>query len=73
MAKVYLPYGQLYYLCRHCHDLVYRSSQEHDKGMDRYKRMSTEELLALIHEDENHDFRAAVEVLDRMERVGRRF
>ncbi|MEA3406613.1 MAG: hypothetical protein U9R48_00855 [Chloroflexota bacterium] len=68
VGKLYLPPGEIYFLCRHCHDLTYRSAQEHDKTMDRYRRMSSEELLALIDDEGAQDVRAAMEILERMER-----
>jgi hypothetical protein len=37
--KLYLPSRATRFLCRGCHDLAYRSSQEHDKGMDRFERL----------------------------------
>jgi len=33
VRKLYLPPGARYFGCRHCHDLTYRSVQEHDKRM----------------------------------------
>jgi len=30
VRKLYLPPGARYFCCRHCHDLTYRSVQEHD-------------------------------------------
>ncbi len=30
VGKLYLPAGALYFGCRHCYDLTYRSAQEHD-------------------------------------------
>lgn len=43
VAKLYLPPGELYYGCRHCYDLTYRSSQEAHK-LDR----SGSELIRLL-------------------------
>jgi hypothetical protein len=37
--KLYLPSRATRFLCRGCHDLAYRSSQEHDKGIDRLERL----------------------------------
>jgi len=34
VSKIYLPPGSRYFGCRHCHDLTYTSSQEHDGRMD---------------------------------------
>lgn len=71
VAKLYKPPSDDHFLCRTCYDLVYRSSQEHDKAMDRYKHMSTEQLLALLDGDIPNDFRAAMEVLHRHARIYR--
>jgi hypothetical protein len=38
VGKLYLPPGARYYGCRHCHDLTYRSVQEHDKRVDALRR-----------------------------------
>lgn len=34
VRMLYLPPGERYFGCRYCHDLTYRSVQEHDKRMD---------------------------------------
>lgn len=67
VGKLYLPYGQLYFLCRHCHDLAYRSSQEHDKTRDRYRRLDFETLLAMMTDEEGGlaNIHAAREILER--------
>ena len=55
VRKLYLPPGERYFGCRHCHDLTYRSVQEHDKRigylmrhpsimLDRIKRGSPDML-----------------------------
>jgi len=36
VRKLYLPPGGRYFGCRHCHDLTYRSAQEHDQRVDFY-------------------------------------
>lgn len=73
VGKIYLPYGQLYYLCRHCHDLVYRSSQEHDKTRDRYRCLDDETLVAMMLDEGGGggNFQAVREILDRFERGAR--
>jgi hypothetical protein len=38
VGKLYLPPGGRYFGCRHCHDLTYRSAQEHDKRVDLFRR-----------------------------------
>lgn len=44
--KLYLPIRKRYFLCRQCHDLTYRSVQEHDKRID--------ELLKNPHKLSSH-------------------
>ncbi len=44
VAKLYLPPGSRCFRCRHCHDLTYRSSQRHDRAMDRFYQMGPDEL-----------------------------
>jgi len=64
VGKLYLPYGQLYFLCRRCHDLTYRSSQEHDKTMDRYRKMwryDPEALMVLMRGGDMHAAKAVLE------------
>jgi len=65
VGKLYLPPGGIYFLCRHCYDLTYRSAQEHDKTRDRYRHMFSEELLALMDNEGVPDIRAAMEILER--------
>ena len=48
VGKLYLPPGATYFGCRHCHDLTYRSVQEHDKRVDFY-RENPEALLAVLN------------------------
>ncbi len=38
VGKLYLPPGDRYFGCRHCHRLTYRSAQEHDKRVDALRR-----------------------------------
>jgi len=38
VRKLYLPPGIAYLGCRTCHDLSYRSSQEHDKTLDIFRK-----------------------------------
>ena len=38
VGKLYLPSGSRYFGCRLCYDLSYRSSQEHDKRVDFYRK-----------------------------------
>lgn len=47
VAKLYLPPGGRYFLCRHCHGLSYRSRQTWDKRVSYYRR-HPEALQALL-------------------------
>lgn len=38
VTALYRPQASASFLCRHCHDLAYLSSQEHDKRLDRAVR-----------------------------------
>jgi hypothetical protein len=38
VGKLYLPPGSRYFGCRHCHELTYRSAQEHDKRVNFLRR-----------------------------------
>jgi hypothetical protein len=38
VRKLYLPPGGHYFGCRDCHNLTYRSAQEHDKRVDALRR-----------------------------------
>ena len=72
VGKLYMPPGEHLFLCRHCHDLAYQSSQEHDKGLDAYRRMDYDALLELMRGEGGGvaDIRAATEILNRASRGG---
>lgn len=77
VGVLYFPpgIGVRYFLCRHCYDLAYRSSQEHDKSRDRFRRLGWAELMALVQGgggDAITSLKAAGEVLDRAQRFTRR-
>jgi hypothetical protein len=38
VGKLYLPQGARYFGCRRCHELTYKSCQEHDKRVDALRR-----------------------------------
>ena len=45
VAKLYLPPGGLYFGCRQCYRLTYRSAQEHDPRVSAlFRRLRTEDL-----------------------------
>jgi hypothetical protein len=47
VGKLYLPPVARYFGCRHCHELTYRSVQEHDKRVD-FLRKHPEAIEALL-------------------------
>ncbi len=47
VGKLYLPPRATYFGCRHCHDLTYRSCQQHDKRVDALAKLPMDSLLAL--------------------------
>jgi hypothetical protein len=55
VGKLYLPPGGRYFGCRHCHELTYRSAQEHDKRVDDL-RQNPEALLAFAEDPEALDW-----------------
>ena len=44
VGKLYMPPGEEYFACRDCHDLTYRSCQEHSKRLDRFLRLRPKNL-----------------------------
>lgn len=50
VGKLYLPAGGRYFGCRHCHNLTYRSVQEHDKRVDTLRRQGPAALWALLYD-----------------------
>jgi len=53
-----------YFLCRHCYDLTYKSSQTHDKRLDWLKRLDMATLVELL--DGDHAMEASTVILDRL-------
>ena len=53
VQKLYLPPSTRFFGCRSCHRLTYRSSQEHDKGVDAFLRdpAATRSALTASPED----------------------
>jgi hypothetical protein len=49
VAKLYLPPGERYFGCRHCHALTYHSAQTHDGRVPRLRRNPA--LLAALLEN----------------------
>jgi hypothetical protein len=54
VGKLYLPPRGLYFGCRHCHELTYKSTQTHDKRVDVLRRNPA--LLAAILENPKRNF-----------------
>jgi hypothetical protein len=48
VRKLFLPPGGRYFGCRTCHDLTYRSAQEHDQRVDRLSRLPVPQLAELL-------------------------
>ncbi|MFH1513861.1 MAG: hypothetical protein ABIG42_00190 [bacterium] len=56
VRKLYLPPGEIYFGCRHCHRLTYRSAQEHDKRIDELLSLSGIELINRMSNFHDKDF-----------------
>ena len=65
VRKLYLPMGEIYFGCRHCHDLTYRSSQNHDKQVDELLSLSHEQLLSMIQEGSMKSKFLAIKALEK--------
>ena len=48
VGKLYLPPGGIYFGCRHCYDLTYRSCQEHDKRVDWMRKLDPDSLKRIL-------------------------
>jgi hypothetical protein len=55
VGKLYMPPDARYFGCRRCHDLTYRSAQEHDKRVDVLRR-NPQALMALAENPGDLDF-----------------
>jgi len=49
-AKLYRPTPSDSFLCRRCHDLVYRSQQAHDRRLDCFRRLPPEEFWRALND-----------------------
>ena len=65
VRKFYLPPGEQYFGCRHCHDLTYRSSQNHDKQVDELLSLPREQLLAMMQEGSMKSKFLAIKALEK--------
>jgi hypothetical protein len=65
VRKLYLPPGEIYFGCRHCHNLAYRKSQEHDKSLDVYRRLSFNDFIAKIDQADPRKQVLMMKALDR--------
>lgn len=44
VSKLYKPTRGRFFACRDCHELTYKSRQEHDKTFDKWRRLTLAEL-----------------------------
>lgn len=65
VTKLYRPPNGSYYGCRVCHDLTYKSVQQHDKRRDFWRR-HPEVVLSMFHDEASpsKQLRAAKVILD---------
>lgn len=52
VAKIHLPPNQLYFGCRHCYNLTYKSCQQSNKTRNRLKKLPIEEALEMFQRGE---------------------
>jgi len=69
VRKLYLPPGEIYFGCRHCHNLTYRSSQSHNKQVDELLSLSHEQLLAMVQEGSMKSKFLAIKALEKKFRL----
>lgn len=69
VGKLYLPPRGHYFGCRTCHDLTYRSAQEHDARVDLYRR-NPEALIALLRGSDERSTAKLVSSLSLARKVG---
>ena len=48
VGKLYLPPNGIYFGCRHCYNLTYRSCKEHDSRMSALAKLPPRELARLL-------------------------
>lgn len=48
VGKLYLPPNGLYFGCRHCYNLTYKSCQEHDKTLDWARKLPPDILRKML-------------------------
>lgn len=65
VRKLYLPPGEIYFGCRHCHNLAYRKSQEHDKSLDVYNRLPFNDFIARFNRADPKNKLLMMKALDR--------
>ena len=51
VSKLYLPPGTIYWGCRTCYNLTYRTVQEHDKRVDALARLGRDALEVALQGD----------------------
>ena len=70
VRKLYLPPGGVYFGCRHCYDLTYRSSQESDKRVSALRRRIYDGTLNPLEAMERREVDPIL-ILKAMERLWR--
>jgi hypothetical protein len=48
VGKLYLPPDESWFACRKCHHLTYRSSKEHDRRLDMFRKLPAEDLARAL-------------------------
>ncbi len=48
VGKLYLPPGESHFACRSCYNLTYRSSKQHSKRLDVFRRLPPGELTRAL-------------------------
>lgn len=72
--KLFLPAGGLYFGCRACYGLTYRSVQEHDRRVDELARLDVDELAAALRSlPGRHAFLGLRAIQKKRERVLRKW
>ena len=66
VRKLYLPPGARYFGCRTCHNLTYKSAQEHDKRVHGFLRLPPSELVKALKSRQSGKFLLALKACSRL-------